>query len=121
MPSEISGPALDKIVAEAKEWYIQTKEFLIKAMLTGGYPYGAVRLTPAQQYAKFRAMTPQDWQALEGTLLNVFKGRPDAPFQVERAMAGYVRLMTNLGRVYGGQVGRIAANTAPNAVPIEGL
>ena len=113
--SGISGPDLDSIVEEAKQWYLETKQFLIDAMLSGGYPYGAVKLTPEEQYANYLKVVndPAQLQALEASLYNLYKGRADAPFAVEEAMSRYHRLMQNLGATLG--------QTTPIGIPTNTL
>lgn len=99
------GPAMESLAEQAKTWYVKQRDFLVKELISGGYPYGAVRLSPQEQYQKFLQMTPQDWQNLYASLMQLHRGKPDAPFLVEKSLGAYVRLMRNLGRVYGGQVG----------------
>src|SRR6266550_2030214 len=96
--SVVTGPELDAIVAQAKEWYFKERAFLIEAMLSGGYPYGATPLTPAQQFAKFQRMQPQDWLQLRATLMNIWKGDPNALQNTEQALNSYSQQMAHYGR-----------------------
>lgn len=98
--TSVSGPYFDGIVKEVVEWYLTTKEFLIKA-LTEDYPYGSVKLTPEEQLENFLTMNQQDWQALSDRLALRHRGHPDAEARVEQDLQDFVRYMEGLRRRLG--------------------
>ena len=70
----------------------QMRQRLIKA-LEQGTPYGAVNLTPEEQYMEFVSMQPEDWNALIAQLTNRYRGLPNARQLVNADLAAYTRKM----------------------------
>ncbi len=91
----ITGPALDEIVEELKEWYLNTREMLIQA-LEEGYPYGNVPMSPSQQVERFLSMTQEDWQNLIARLAERHRGKPDVQDLVQQELRDYIQRMTRL-------------------------
>ncbi|HXH05377.1 MAG TPA: hypothetical protein VNI83_02185 [Vicinamibacterales bacterium] len=93
----VTGPELDKIVAEAREWYATTRQWLIE-QLSEGYPYGTKPLSPIEQLMRYMEvrMDPQAWRALVMMLEDRYRGLPDARDRVERDLQAYVRRMEAL-------------------------
>ena len=91
----ITGPELDKVVQELKDWYLRTREDLIQA-LEEGYPYGSVPMSPSAQVEKFLRMTQQDWEDLIDTLAERHKGKPNIQELVQQELQDYIKKMTRL-------------------------
>lgn len=81
-----------------REWYIETREWLIEALTEGGYPYGSVRLTPAEQLTRYRGMTAQGRSDLFETFLERYRGHPDALRRAQETIERYDLKMAALGR-----------------------
>jgi hypothetical protein len=96
---DLSGPKLDKIVSELRVWYVETKVRIIEQM-SKPYPYGAVPLTPDEQYSNFLTMTPEDWLTMRMALMNLYHGHPDSINLVEQEINRYVQRMQAYGRNY---------------------
>ncbi len=98
----ISGPELDKMADELAVWYTDTLLWLMEAMEEGGYPYGSVRLTPAEQLMRHMSMTPEDWQGMVASLERRYQGFPNQAKLVEQALTRYVKRMELFrSKVYG--------------------
>lgn len=93
----ISGPQLDKLKADALDWYYKMRTKLI-ADLEKGYPYGAVHLTPAEQYQNFIQMQPEDWSALIAQLTNRYRGEPHSEQLVNADLSAYAQKMLEYGQ-----------------------
>ena len=93
----VTGPSLDQVVKEAREWYAAKRTWLIE-QLSESYPYGAVPLTPMDQLARYSEMQldPASWRALVMMLEDRYRGLPDARQKVERDLQAYVRRMEAL-------------------------
>lgn len=91
----ITGPQLDEIVEELKEWYLKTAEELMQA-LEEGYPYGSIPMSPSQQVEKFLSMTQKDWQVLISRLAERHRGKPDVQELVQQELQDYIQRMTRL-------------------------
>lgn len=92
----IAGPELDEIQQELVDWYLDTEKWLIKALEEGGYPYGSVGLTPAQQLQKFAEMTPEEWRYMEGKLMERHRGQPNQRELVEADLKDYTSRMLRM-------------------------
>jgi len=92
----VSGPELDKIAKEAKEWYLEMREYLIKALEGDDYPFGSVRLSLTEQVAKYDSMTPMDWSTMIENLYKRYKGRQGALKLVGDDIARYRGRMERL-------------------------
>ena len=92
----LTGPVFEEIVAEAVSWYQDNLLFLMRAMEEGGHPYGAVRLSPAEQVAKYLTMTEEDWSILFALLERRFQGLPNSRALIEDAATRYVKRMETL-------------------------
>jgi len=91
----ITGPSLDELVKELTDWYVETREMLIKA-LEQGYPYGSVPLTPSEQVSNFMSMTPEDWQVLQDKLAERHRGKPNAQELVREDLEAFVAKMNRV-------------------------
>ena len=91
----LSGPDLERLADSLRSWYAQAKEHLVGA-LSQDYPYGAVKLSRAEQLQQFLEMTPEDWQAFLGRLRDRYQGYPDASTRIFRELSRYVRRMRKL-------------------------
>lgn len=98
--TSVSGPYFDSIKKEVVDWYLETKERLIK-VLTEDYPYGSVKLTPEEQLENFLAMNQQDWEALSAKLSLRHRGHPDADARVQADLAKFISYMDGLHRRLG--------------------
>ena len=94
----LSGPELDEVVRQAKEWYLEMREYLLKQLEAGPYPYGNIRLSRAEQYSRYREMTPQDWSQLYVTLQNKYAGHPNSRELVGNEIMRYRQRMETVGR-----------------------
>jgi hypothetical protein len=92
----VSGPELDAMVKELAEWYYVELDALMEA-LTEGYPFGATKLTPAEQYLRYREMAPEDWREFIINLEARYRGFPDARQRVQSSIDTYVARMEALG------------------------
>ncbi len=90
----IAGPELGKLKEELVEWYLATRAWLIEALEEGGYPYGSHQLTPAEQLERFLRMTPEEWNYMEGKLMERYRGRPDQRELVQADLTDYTTRMT---------------------------
>ena len=100
---KLAGRDLVKLVDQSSEWYHIMRGRLIDALEEGGYPYGSVRLSPAEQYIQYRNMTPEDWANMIERLYDRFRGVSDANSRVGDEMARYRGKMEALGRRMGVQ------------------
>lgn len=98
---KLSGPALDARVAKLQDWYVHRRQGLIR-ILQAYYPYGALRLTPAEQLQGFYQMAPQDYIALIDRLNQQYRGLPDAMDRVNKDLALYLAHMIGLMITQGG-------------------
>lgn len=94
--ASLTGPDLDEMVKELTEWAVDTRAFLIEALEEGPYPYGSVKLTPAEQLTRYLAMTPVDWESMGQTRLRRYQGYPDAQDRANRDMSIYRERMERL-------------------------
>lgn len=92
----ISGPELDRLKKDAMDWYYDMRQRLIED-LERGYPYGAVKLSPAEQYQNYIQMQPEDWTGLIAQLTNRYRGLPDQDRLVNNDLSSYVRKMLDYG------------------------
>lgn len=88
----LSGEQLENVREQATQWYVEMRQKLIKA-LEQGTPYGAVQLTPEEQYMQFVGMQPEDWSALIAQLTNRYRGLPNQRQLVNADLAAYTRKM----------------------------
>ena len=96
----ITGPKLDEAKRQLTDWYLRTRESLIKAM-EEGYPYGSRELSPQEQLQKFVEMGPEDWQFLRTRLTERHRGQPNQRELVEDNIRKYIAHMMRL--MYGGR------------------
>lgn len=92
----LSGPELDEVRDAAIKWYYTMRQFLIEK-LESGHPFGAVHLTPAEQFQNFIQMAPEDWSALIAQLTNRYRGLPNTQELVNADLANYTRKMLSYG------------------------
>lgn len=92
----ITGPRLDEMARQLREWYITTRDSLMKA-LEEGYPYGSVPLTPQEQVDRFMSMTPEDWQIMSAKLALRHRGKPNVQELVRKDIQDYITRMSRLG------------------------
>lgn len=97
---DLTGPALDSVVAEVTQWYVQTRLELVK-QLSNPYPYGSVQLTPQEQYSNYTQLQPQDKQNMRMALYKLYVGDPDAINKVEQEMLRYDARMQAIGSKLG--------------------
>ena len=88
----ITGPALDEIAKELTEWYLETRERLIRE-IESPYPYGSVPLTPREQVERFVSMTPEDWEGITNKLTERHRGKPNAEELVRKDLEAFVAKM----------------------------
>ncbi len=91
----ITGPKLDQVAEELRQWYLTTRAKLIE-VLEEGYPYGSVPLTPQQQVEKFLAMTPEDLQVLMAKLVERHRGEPNAQELARKDVEDYISKMNRM-------------------------
>ena len=113
----LTGPELDAIVQQAREWYLEAREFLISQLESGPYPYGHVKLTPAEQLSNYMAMTPQDWENLRQQRLNRYRGDPAAYYKANRDLSQYRDHMERIKQ----RLGMSPITGAYNAGEVGGL
>ena|SRR3990167_205932 len=94
MPN-LSGPAMDAMAKELKVWYVSYRQELI-ATLEEEYPYGAVRLSPLEQYNRFLEVSPQDYEILISKLNDRYRGLPNQYNLVNRDLANYMAKMVGM-------------------------
>lgn len=94
---KIGGPELDAIVREAKEWYVNTRQELIKA-LEEPRPYNSKELTPIEQLIRFDEMQsdPQLWSQFILSLYDRYRGLPDVERRVNADLTRYISSMFRL-------------------------
>ena len=92
----ITGSELDKVKSDLVTWYLTTRDWLIKALEEGGYPYGTHELTPAEQLQKFMEMTPEEWRYMTGKLAERHRGKPDQRELVEADIRDYTTRMVGM-------------------------
>ena len=100
----VTGPVLDEVVKQAVVWYQTTIVKMMDAVEQDGYPYGSVKLSPAEQLSGYLSMTPEDWQVLFARLERRFRGLPDSRGLVEKEAARYVQRMETLKNKLGAVV-----------------
>lgn len=97
----VNGPSLDKLKERLVKRYANTRLMLIQRMQED-YPYGAERIPPAQQYANFLAMQPEDYESLIYTLNDKYRGLPDSVNRVNTDLAAFMSHMLGLMMMRGG-------------------
>lgn len=102
----LSGQQLEQIRELSTQWYVQTRQKLIKA-LEMGTPYGAVHLSPEEQYMNFVGMQPEDWSALIAQLNNRYRGLPNQRELVNSDLTAYTRKMLEYRGKAGGRNGNV--------------
>lgn len=95
----LSGPRLDQMVTELKQWYLDMRLKLMKE-LEEGYPYGSVKLTQREQLSRFLQMGSAEWQEFESKLSERYRGQPNQRELVQQEIQDYIAHMTRLS--YGG-------------------
>lgn len=96
--NSLSGPSLDALVDEVREWYVEMRAFGIKALTGDSYPYGSIPITPEEQYQKFLSMQPTDWAQMRAILANIHRGEPDMVEAVEKDIENYIHIQESYGR-----------------------
>ena len=99
----ISAKRLEAITKDVTEWYVQNRQMLIKALEADGYPYWSVKLTPAEQYIKYRGMTEADWAQFTEALYDRFRGLPDASTLVAEEITKFRNRMQKMDRQFRGE------------------
>lgn len=87
--TDVSGPTLQKKVDKLKLWYAERRQFLMNR-LSMEYPYGTVKLSPADQLVRFQEVQPQDFEALIAKLNDKYRGLPNATTLVNTDLANWV-------------------------------
>lgn len=101
----VSGPQLDEVVEEVKEWYSTMRQWLIERLEEGGHAYGNIKLTQEEQVQKVLSWGPEDWQKLYRQRLERYRGLEDAD---DRAKADVQRFMVRMSHlIQGGSNGGI--------------
>lgn len=85
----LSGPSLQEKADKLRDWYISYRQTLI-GQLEQEYPYGSVRLTPADQLVRFTEVQPEDFEALIARLNDKYRGLPNATTLVNQDLAKWV-------------------------------
>ncbi len=101
--SGINAKRLEHITDNVTKWYMRKRQLLIAALEADGYPYGSVKLSPTEQYSRYKSMTQADWQQLTEALYTRFRGLPDASAKVASEITKFRGQMQNLDRQFGGQ------------------
>jgi hypothetical protein len=91
----VTGPELDSIVKEMREWYFATRKVLIDA-LEENYPYRSVKLSPDEQLERFQSMTQEDWQGTLARLQRKYAGQDDANQRVQEEIDKFRKHITML-------------------------
>jgi hypothetical protein len=92
----LSGPKLEAMVEELKEWAVDYKLKLHMRLKQGGYPYGAVKLNDTEQFARFMEMRGQDYEALVANLNAKYLGHPQAYNMVNKELADFMYAMVGI-------------------------
>lgn len=98
----ISGPELDEMVENLREWFTQKVDWMVER-LSEGYPFGSTPLSEVEQLQRYRAMNETDWQALIAQREQVHKGKPNSRELVQKDINAYGRHMQALERKYRGR------------------
>ena len=96
----LTGTQLEEVAREAADWYYDSVETLVKA-LEEDFPYGNVKLTPAEQMQQYLAMTPEGWQVLFASLERRYRGMPNSSQKIEEAATRYVKRMETIRSQFG--------------------
>ena len=107
----ISGPKLDQLVKDSREWYNRMRERLIADMERDGYAYGNVKLTEEEQLFKYLGMTPRDHADMLERLLQKYRGQPDALRRAGQDLQRYRQRMEGLRAKYDEQRGQPIRST----------
>lgn len=91
----ITGPKLDQVAEILRQWYLDSRQRLIK-VLEEGYPYGSVPVTPQQQVEKFLSMTSEDMQVLMTKLVARHRGEPNAQALAREELEDYITKMNHM-------------------------
>lgn len=94
-----SGVELQKIHDELVEWYLTTKEELVR-QIEDSQPYGSVTLDPKEQLHRAITMTSEEWQQELGRIQLRFRGHPDAEQKVQQAVQDYMIHIQQLSQRY---------------------
>jgi hypothetical protein len=97
----ITGKQLDEMAEEAVKWYVNTRQFLIKALEEGGYAYGSLKLSQADQMRRISELTPQQWREMYMRRLNRYRGLPNADDLATNDMRDFLQQAARI--FYGGQ------------------
>lgn len=92
----ITGKQLDEVVEEMTEWYTTTRQWLMERLEEGGYAYGNIKLTQAQQIQRVAGWTAEDWQALYRKRLDRYRGLPDANERAKKDVQNFLIRMARL-------------------------
>ena len=93
----LTGPELDSLAKELRQWYVETRDWLV-SMLETPYPYGSTPLTKDEQLEQFLSLTPEDWQGLIAKLEERYRGLKDMRERVQADLNSYVLSMDKLRR-----------------------
>ena len=99
----LSGPKLDRMVSEIRDWYFDNRKRLIAAMVEE-YPYGSIKLSPDEQLKKFMTMSPDDWRILTAQLSDKYRGEPDQAKLVQQDINHIITQMSRLAANRGMQL-----------------
>lgn len=98
----ISGPELDELVDDLRDWFNAEVEYLMEA-LSEGYPFGSTPLSELEQLQRYRAMNETDLQMLIQQREAVHRGKPNSRDLVQKDINAYAQHMQALQRKYRGQ------------------
>lgn len=91
----LSGPDLDKLYEETRQWYVASKLRLIEE-LSDPYPYNSDPLDEMTQAQNYLALTPETLLQMRAALGRVYQGHPDAINLVENELQKYFNRMEEL-------------------------
>lgn len=95
----VGGPELDEMVTLLQEWFNESVDWMVER-LSEGYPFGSTPLSELEQVARYRAMVPEDWQALIAQREAIHRGKPNMRQLVQGDINAYVERMASLERKY---------------------
>lgn len=98
MTDIMSGPELEKVSARVRKWYVAERIRLVHKLSTP-YPYGAVKVTPEEQYSSYLEVKADPNRQLEirQMLYRLYQGDENALDTVEREFQRYIMRMEQLG------------------------
>lgn len=93
----LSGPDLEKAVAEVRDWYVRTRLEAV-SLMSKPYPYRSTPISPEEQYSNFTRLRPEDWDNMRKSLMRMYQGHPEASTLVDNELIKYRERMESYGQ-----------------------